>query len=61
LVEDVLIHALKLSGYRPFVARNIADVDDKTIRDSQKAGMKLSEFTEKYTGGHWDCQKLNIL
>jgi cysteinyl-tRNA synthetase len=28
---------------------NITDVDDKTIRDSQKAGEDLKSFTEKYT------------
>ena len=28
---------------------NITDVDDKTIRDSQAAGEKLSDFTQKYT------------
>lgn len=62
LIEDVLVRVLKLAGYRPFVARNITDVDDKTIRDSQKVGMTLSKFTEKYTEiFHADCGKLNIL
>jgi cysteinyl-tRNA synthetase len=28
---------------------NITDIDDKTIRDSQKAGETLKDFTEKYT------------
>lgn len=28
---------------------NITDIDDKTIRDSQKHGEKLDDFTRKYT------------
>lgn len=28
---------------------NLTDIDDKTIRDSKKAGLSLKEFTEKYT------------
>lgn len=62
LVEDVLVRMLKLEGYNPLVARNITDVDDKTIRDSQKAGLGLSKFTERYTKlFHDDCSALNIL
>ncbi|MDR1255681.1 MAG: cysteine--tRNA ligase [Puniceicoccales bacterium] len=62
LIEDVLVRLLKLAGYRPFVARNITDVDDKTIRDSQKSGMTLAEFTKKYSDiFREDCAKLNIL
>jgi cysteinyl-tRNA synthetase len=62
LIEDVLVRVLKLAGYRPFVVRNITDVDDKTIRDSQKASMALGDFTEKYTEiFHGDCDKLNML
>jgi len=29
---------------------NITDIDDKTIRDSQKSGKSLQEFTQYYTG-----------
>jgi len=40
---------------------NITDVDDKTIRDSQKEGLSLKEFTEKYTKAFLDDIKaLNI-
>lgn len=62
LVEDVLVRVLKLENERPYVVRNITDVDDKTIRDSQKEGLKLSGLTDKYTKlFHDDCDALNIL
>jgi cysteinyl-tRNA synthetase len=42
--------------------RNITDVDDKTIRDSLKAGVSLKEFTEAWTEKfHEDCRALNCL
>ncbi len=41
---------------------NITDVDDKTIRDSQKAGETLKDFTEKYTQEFiGDTRKLGLL
>ena len=41
---------------------NITDIDDKTIRDSQKSGKSLKEFTEFYTLEFTkDLAKLNIL
>jgi cysteinyl-tRNA synthetase len=41
---------------------NITDVDDKTIRDSQKEGVKLKDFTRKYeTAFYEDLKSLNIL
>lgn len=40
---------------------NITDIDDKTIRDSQKTEKTLKEFTEYYTGEFLaDLDKLNI-
>ena len=40
---------------------NITDVDDKTIRDSQKEGKSLKDFTEFYTKGFLeDLKTLNI-
>jgi cysteinyl-tRNA synthetase len=42
--------------------RNITDVDDKTIRDSQAAGMPLKEFTDGWKRKfHADCKALNCL
>jgi cysteinyl-tRNA synthetase len=41
---------------------NITDIDDKTIRDSQKEGKSLKEFTEFYTNEFYkDRDALNIV
>jgi cysteinyl-tRNA synthetase len=41
---------------------NITDIDDKTIRDSQKSEKTLKEFTEFYTQEFLtDLEKLNIV
>jgi len=40
---------------------NITDIDDKTIRDSQKSQENLDVFTKKYTNYFLeDIKKLNI-
>jgi len=46
--EDVLRRYLKYKGFAVKQAMNLTDVDDKTIRDSQKQGIPLKEFTAKY-------------
>jgi cysteinyl-tRNA synthetase len=47
---------------RTFHVRNITDVDDKTIRDSQAAGQSLKEFTDKWlVRFHEDCEALHCL
>ena len=62
LVQDVLRRTLECAGYNVKHVRNITDVDDKTIRESQKLGMSLKEFTAKWEDKfHQDCQKLNML
>ena len=48
-VGDVVRRWLDYSGYDVFHVMNITDIDDKTIRDSAKEGVSLSEFTEQYT------------
>ena len=53
LAEDVLKRYLIYRGFKVKHVRNITDVDDKTIRDSQKEGISLKEFTEKYTKAFW--------
>lgn len=62
VLQDVLRRTLETGGTRTLHVRNITDVDDKTIRDSQKAGQSLKEFaagwTEKF---HADCEKLGLL
>ncbi len=46
--EDLLRRALEYHGYKVEQVMNLTDVDDKTIRDSKAAGLKLDEFTAKY-------------
>jgi cysteinyl-tRNA synthetase len=49
MFEDLLRRYLKYRGYRVIQVMNITDVDDKTIRDSRKAGITLAEHTDKFT------------
>ena len=62
VMHDVFRRVLETSGMATLHVRNITDVDDKTIRDSQAAGKSLREFTthwlEKF---HTDCLALNCL
>lgn len=37
VVEDIVVRSMKFLGYPVKTTMNITDVDDKTIRDSQKA------------------------
>jgi cysteinyl-tRNA synthetase len=62
VLQDVLRRTLETGGTRTLHVRNITDVDDKTIRDSQKAGQSLTEFTRGWTAKfHADCEKLGLL
>ena len=59
--EDVLRRYLKYKGFKVTQVKNFTDVDDKTIRDSQKAKISLKEFTQKYIDEFFkDCDSLNI-
>ncbi len=59
--EDVLRRYLKYKGFKVTQVKNFTDVDDKTIRDSQKAKISLKTFTEKYIAEFFkDCDSLNI-
>ncbi len=49
LFEDFVIRTLRFLGYRVQTVMNVTDIDDKTIRDSQKTGVPLKELTEKFT------------
>ena len=49
LFEDFFVRTLRFLGYKTQVTMNITDIDDKTIRDSQKTGEDLLDFTAKYT------------
>ncbi|MCK5107517.1 MAG: cysteine--tRNA ligase [Nanoarchaeota archaeon] len=59
---DLLKRYLVYRGFKVNHVMNITDVDDKTIRDSQKEKKSLKEFTEFYTKEFLkDLEKLNIL
>lgn len=62
VLQDVFRRTLELSGVKTFHVRNLTDVDDKTIRDSQADGRSLKEFTDFWGDRfHDDCAKLNLL
>ena len=62
VAQDVFRRVVELSGTPTLHVRNITDVDDKTIRDSQKAGQSLTDFTQGWTQKfHTDCAALNLL
>jgi cysteinyl-tRNA synthetase len=46
--SDLLCRYLEFRGYSVKHIMNITDLDDKTINGSEKAGVGLSEFTEKH-------------
>ena len=62
VVQDVLRRTLEVAGYKTKHVRNLTDLDDKTIRDSQAAGESLKAFTDGWTKKfHADCDALNLL
>lgn len=62
VLQDVFRRTLELSGQPTFHVRNLTDVDDKTIRDSQAGGRSLKEFTDFWRDRfHEDCASLNLL
>ena len=59
VLQDVFRRTLETGGTRTLHVRNITDVDDKTIRDSQAAGKTLTDFTRGWTEKfHADCAGL---
>lgn len=62
VMQDVFRRVVELGGTPTKHVRNLTDVDDKTIRESQKAGQSLTDFTAHWTGQfHADCAALNLL
>ena len=61
VLQDVFRRTLETSGYKTYHARNLTDVDDKTIRESQAGKVSLSEFTDRWAK-HFeqDCPKLQL-
>lgn len=59
---DLLKRALRWLGYRVRHVMNLTDVDDKTIRGSQREGVSLADFTRRYTELFLrDMDELNVL
>jgi cysteinyl-tRNA synthetase len=62
VLQDVFRRTLETSGTRTLHVRNLTDVDDKTIRDSQAAGKTLKAFTDQWRDKfHADCEALACL
>jgi cysteinyl-tRNA synthetase len=61
LFEDLLKRWLEYSGYKVTHAMNITDVDDKTIKGSQKQQIPLAQYIEHYTQAFFeDMKALNV-
>lgn len=59
---DLLNRYLQYLGYKVKFVQNLTDVDDKTIKNSQKEGVSLKEYTEKYIQAFFeDLDTLNIV
>ena len=62
VMQDVFRRVLETSGQKTYHARNVTDVDDKTIRQSQAEGVPLHEFTDRWSKYFdKDCEALNLL
>ncbi len=62
VVQDVFRRVVELGGLRTKHVRNITDVDDKTIRNSQAQNCPLADYTAVWTAKfHDDCKALNCL
>ena len=62
VMQDVFRRVLETSGQQTFHVRNLTDVDDKTIRQSQEEGVELKDFTANWTKRFQDdCDLLNLL
>lgn len=61
IFSDILRRTLKLFNYKITHVMNITDVDDKTIANSNKQKIPLSEYTKKFTDEFFhDLKTLNI-
>ena len=54
LFSDILRRHLRRSGYELCHVMNLTDVDDKTIRNAEAAGMSLREYTDQYIAAFWE-------
>lgn len=61
IFNDLLERSLKYLGFKIKRAMNITDVDDKTIKKSQKENVSLKKLTRKYENIFFqDLKELNI-
>ena len=61
LFEDLLKRWLEYRGYTVTHVMNLTDVDDKTIKGSQKQQIPLQQYTEHYTRAFFeDIKTLNV-
>ena len=61
LFEDLLKRWLAYRGFKVTHVMNLTDVDDKTIKGSQKQGLPLRQFTDFYVKAFFeDIKALNI-
>jgi len=62
IFNDLLKRSLRFLGYKVTHVMNLTDVDDKTIKGSQKEKVPLKEFTRKYEKIFFeDTDALNII
>jgi cysteinyl-tRNA synthetase len=62
VLQDVFRRTLETAGLPTYHVRNLTDVDDKTIRQSQAEGLSLDAFTTRWTRQFRDdCALLNLL
>ena len=59
--EDILRRSIAFCGMKVKQVMNLTDVDDKTIRGANAAGLPLREYTQKYKDAFFaDLKTLNI-
>ena len=61
IFEDLLRRTIRHAGYPVMQVMNLTDVDDKTIRGAQAAGVALRDFTRPFVAAFFDdIRQLNI-
>ena len=59
--EDILRRVVQFNGMKIRQVMNLTDVDDKTIRGANAAGVALTDYTKTYKDAFFaDLKKLNI-
>ena len=60
--EDILRRVIQFNGMKVKHVMNLTDVDDKTIRGANAAGVALTDYTKTYKDAFFaDLKKLNII